>query len=152
MARTSYISMSSLCTRSTHRFGSFIVLAHWNNSLWGDMSYHSDTFWFWAKQSLYLLLNTREAANTNFIVFSLTSSGLKPTIYHTQEHANYYTKVQPLWLPWHYITIYHTFLLKVPRNVYNSWWSVEIKEAHHSRLWYVIYCHINSHYDDLPIS
>ena len=35
---------------------------------------------------------SREAANTNFIVFGLTTSGLKPTICHTQgEHANYYT-------------------------------------------------------------
>jgi hypothetical protein len=29
-----------------------IVLAHWNNSLWVDMSLHSDTlFWFRANQS-----------------------------------------------------------------------------------------------------
>ena len=33
-----------------------------------------------------------EATNTNFIVFGLTRSGLKPTIYHTRgEHANHYT-------------------------------------------------------------
>jgi len=36
----------------------FIVLAHWNNSQWVDMSLYSDTlFWFWAKQSLLLLLS-----------------------------------------------------------------------------------------------
>ena len=35
-----------------------IVLAHWNNSPWEDMSLHSDTlFWFWANQSLLFLLN-----------------------------------------------------------------------------------------------
>ena len=36
----------------------FIVLAHWNNSPWVDMSLHSDTlFWFRANQSLLFLLN-----------------------------------------------------------------------------------------------
>jgi hypothetical protein len=35
---------------------------------------------------------SEEATNTNFIVFSLTRSGLEPTIYHTRgEHANHYT-------------------------------------------------------------
>jgi hypothetical protein len=33
------------------------MLAHWNNSLWIDMSLHSDTlFWFLANQSLLLLI------------------------------------------------------------------------------------------------
>jgi hypothetical protein len=56
MASRSYFSMrwswwSSFCWI-------FIVLAHWNNSLRIDMSLHSDTlFWFWANQSLLLLLN-----------------------------------------------------------------------------------------------
>ena len=36
----------------------FIVLAHWNNSPWSDMSLLSDTlFWFRANQSLLFLLN-----------------------------------------------------------------------------------------------
>ena len=36
----------------------FIVLAHWINSLWIDMSLHSDTLsWFRANQSLLFLLN-----------------------------------------------------------------------------------------------
>jgi hypothetical protein len=35
---------------------------------------------------------SREATNTNFIVFGLTQSRLKPMIYRTQgEHANHYT-------------------------------------------------------------
>ena len=68
----------------------FIVLAHWN-SPWVDMSLHSDTlFWFWANQSLLFLLS-REATNTNFIVFGLTRPGLEPTIYRIRgEHANHY--------------------------------------------------------------
>jgi hypothetical protein len=34
----------------------FILLSHWNNSLWVDMSLHSDILsWFWANQSLLLL-------------------------------------------------------------------------------------------------
>jgi len=33
-----------------------------------------------------------EATNTDLIVFSLTPSWLKPTIYHTRdEHTNHYT-------------------------------------------------------------
>jgi hypothetical protein len=36
----------------------FIILAHWNKSLWVDMSLHSDTlFWFRVDQSLLFLLN-----------------------------------------------------------------------------------------------
>jgi hypothetical protein len=35
---------------------------------------------------------SREATNTNFIVFGLIRSGLEPTIYCTQgKHANHYT-------------------------------------------------------------
>ena len=34
--------------------------------------------------SFSLMLLSREATNTNFIVFGLTRSGLKPTIYHTR--------------------------------------------------------------------
>ena len=42
-----------LCTRSTCCVG----LAHWNNSLWIDMSLHLEIlFWFWASQPLFLLL------------------------------------------------------------------------------------------------
>jgi len=36
----------------------FIVLTHWNNSVWIDMSPHSDTLsWFRANQYLSFLLN-----------------------------------------------------------------------------------------------
>jgi hypothetical protein len=38
------------------------------------------------------MLHSRETINTNSIVFDLTRSGLKPTIYSTgEEHANHYT-------------------------------------------------------------
>ena len=37
----------------------FRVLIHWNNSLWVDMSFHSETlFWFWPDHSLFLLINS----------------------------------------------------------------------------------------------
>jgi len=57
----------------------FIVLAHWNNSLQIDMLSHSDTLsWFRANQSLLFLaffcVLSREATNTNFIVFGLVRS------------------------------------------------------------------------------
>ena len=74
----------------------FIVLAHWNNSLWIDMWLHLDTlFWFRANQSLLFLLNAaclaEKQQNTNFIVFGLTRPGLETTIYRTRDkHANHY--------------------------------------------------------------
>jgi len=48
----------------------FILLAHWNNSPWVDMSLHSDIlFWFQAIQSLLLFLSgaflTKKATNTH---------------------------------------------------------------------------------------
>ena len=47
-----------LCTRPTRLFWIFILLAHWNNSTWVEMSPHLDTLcWFRANQSLLFLLN-----------------------------------------------------------------------------------------------
>jgi hypothetical protein len=69
----------------------FIVLAHWNNRPWVDISPHSDTLSrFWANQSLLFLviaacLAEKQKKNTNFIVFGLTRSGVEPMIYRTQE-------------------------------------------------------------------
>ena len=56
------------------------------------MLLHSDKlFWFRAKQSLLLLLNTACLAEKQHI-FGLTRPGLEPTIYRTPgEHANHYT-------------------------------------------------------------
>ena len=79
MERTSYIqcddlTMSALYTINMLRI-MFIVLAHLNNSLWGDMSLHLEIILscFRANQvfslppSYYLL--SRIAANINFIIF-----------------------------------------------------------------------------------
>ena len=42
--------------------------------------------------SFSLMLISGEATNTNLIVFGLTRSGLKPTIYRTRgKHANHYS-------------------------------------------------------------
>jgi len=50
------IGQGPLCTRPTSLVGS-LVLAHWSNSLWIDMSSHSDTLsCFRANQSLLFLL------------------------------------------------------------------------------------------------
>ena len=69
----------------------FIVLSHWNNSLWVDMSFHLDTsFWFWANQSLLFVL-IGEVTNINFIVFWFARPWLAPTIYRTRgKHAIHY--------------------------------------------------------------
>ena len=68
----------------------FSVLEHWNNNPWVDVSLNSETFR--ANQSLFLLLNAKEAANNNFIVFDLTRSVLEPTIYSNRvKHVNQYT-------------------------------------------------------------
>ena len=53
----------------------FIVLAHWNSSLWVDMWLDSDTLlWFRACYSVLLqcCVLCEEVANTNSIVFDLT--------------------------------------------------------------------------------
>ena len=67
--------------------GSCIVVAHWNNSPWIDMSIHLNIlFLFRANQSLIVDVlmphdYRREATNTNFIVFGLSRG----------EHTNHYT-------------------------------------------------------------
>jgi len=65
----------------------FIVLAHWNNSLWVDMSLHMDTLsWFQANQSLFVLLNAACLAQKQqipILVIGFTCQGLEPTIYIT---------------------------------------------------------------------
>jgi len=74
----------------------FIVLTSWKNSLWVDMSPHSDTLsGFRANQSLFLLLNTSclsvKQQIPNVIVTGLTRSGLEHTTYHTRvEQTNHY--------------------------------------------------------------
>ena len=69
-----------------------IVLAHWNNSPWTDMSLHSDTLsWFQANQSLVLLLcASQRSSNYQFdrLCFD-PSRNWTHMIYCTQgEHAN----------------------------------------------------------------
>ena len=77
------------CTRPTCSAGSLKVqmLTHWNNSSWVDISLHSDTlFWFWANQTLFLLLNAACLAEKQqlqiVIPYQFYSLWLKPTIDH----------------------------------------------------------------------
>jgi hypothetical protein len=63
-ARNIKENVSSIC----------IVLAHWNNSPWVDVSLHSDTlFWFRVNQSLLVLLNVACLAEKQHIpmIYSL---------------------------------------------------------------------------------
>ena len=85
------------CVLDQHAELDFIVLAHWNNSLWVDMTLHSDTlFRFRANQPLLFLLHAaclvEKQQKSSFIVFGLILPGLEPpTIYRTRgEHANHY--------------------------------------------------------------
>ena len=95
-------NLNEMMTRSTlYQINTFnlicIVPAHWNNSLWIDMSPNSDTLSCFCNQPVFALsplccMPIREATNANFIVFSLTRSGIEPMIYCTWgEHANNYT-------------------------------------------------------------
>ena len=95
------IAISTLILTNTLRW-IFIVLACCNNSQQVDRSLHSDTLsWFRANYSLLLLLNAAYiAANSNFIVLSLTRPWLKPTIYHTwvEQHVRpIIQQMQSLW-------------------------------------------------------
>ena len=75
----------------------FIVLAHWNNNRWVDMPHHSDTlFWFWANQSLLLLLKAvclcEEAAHTNFSLwFDPTNVRTHKSTTFEVSHVYHYT-------------------------------------------------------------
>jgi hypothetical protein len=65
----------------------FIVLVHWSNSLWVDMSPLTDIFVFLSSPPVW-----SEAIHTNFIVFVFTRSRHWSTIYHTRgKHTNYTT-------------------------------------------------------------
>ena len=113
----------------------FIVLTHWNNSPWIDMSPHSDTLaWFRANQSLLFLLNAPcgEATNTSFIVFGFTRSELELMIYHTLgEHANYYTDPVP-------------FKMKIPlESLYMNDGCREINECQEKNKTYISFFHRN---------
>ena len=75
----------------------FIVLAHWNNSPRVDMSVNSGHIILIPSQPVFAFspeccVLSREATNTNFIVFRLTRPVLKLTIYRTRgKHPNHYT-------------------------------------------------------------
>ena len=81
----------------------FIVLAHWNKSPRVDIFLHFDILsWFWANQSLLILLNAVCVSEKQqipiFTVFGLTRLRLKHTMYPTpDEHANIYTMIWPDW-------------------------------------------------------
>ena len=74
----------------------FIVLAHWNNSLWVDMSHHLDTlFWFLSQPvfalSPYCCVLRGEATNTNF--YSLWFDPTRAPTYdllHSRIAVNHY--------------------------------------------------------------
>jgi hypothetical protein len=89
----------------------FIVLVYWNNSPRIDMSFHSDTlFWFRATQSLFFLLNAVCLAEKQeipiSIVFGLTRSRLEPMFYCSWcEHT-----ITPL-MQWMYVSLVSGFIL-----------------------------------------
>ena len=71
------------------RRGTLLVrVSEWVSPLWHILIMSQPVF----ALSPYCCTLRGEATNTNFIVFSLTRSGLEPTFYHTWgEHANHYT-------------------------------------------------------------
>jgi hypothetical protein len=61
-----------------------VVLAHWNNSPWIDISLHSDTlFWFRANLSLFLLLNAACLAEKHTLIYT------SKLTYTTEIHSGY---------------------------------------------------------------
>jgi hypothetical protein len=90
-----------ICTRPTRLVGFFIVLAHWNNSPSIDMSLHWVTlFWFWANQSLLLLLNAACLAEKQqiSILQSLVRPDLGSNPRSTSLEASMLTITPPMWL------------------------------------------------------
>ena len=85
-----------LCTRPTCLIVGFflIVLAvNWNNNLWLDLSrlgtHYSDSESPSFSFSPQVCLVSREATNTDFILFGLTRLGLEYTIYHIIHYTTY---------------------------------------------------------------
>ena len=81
----------------------FIVLAHWDNSSRIDMSPHSDILsWFWANQSLLLLLNAacltekQQIPILSYIHYSSSNCQQRET-----NGSNFvvYSSIYGLWLP-----------------------------------------------------
>ena len=90
MMRVSYIHWNDddihFVLRPTCVVGFFIVLGHWNNSplilVLVDMSLYSE----------HIILILNKSANTNFIVFGLTWTGLEPMMYYSWgKYATHYT-------------------------------------------------------------
>jgi hypothetical protein len=84
--------ISALCKTNTLSW-IVIVLAHWNNSLWVDMSLHSDILsLFRAIQCLLFFLRAKQISSK----YQFDRTGLEHTIYHTTrgEHANH---IPPKW-------------------------------------------------------
>ena len=81
-----------------------IVLFHRNKSPRVDKFLYLNTLsWFWTNTFALTppcCILSREAANIQFIVLSLTRPGLKPTIYHTHSkpRLNSYTNIEDLTL------------------------------------------------------
>ena len=114
-----------------------IVLAHWNNSPWIYMLLHSNTLsWFWAKQTLLLLLNDEclaEKKQIPIVVFAFTQPGLTAMIYHTgSEYTNHYTMM-------HFQCLKQIMYEEVIKFFLNSW-----KYFH---LWMLSYILFTTKYD-----
>ena len=97
MVKTCYIKWMPTLYLTNTLSSILIVLAHWNNSLWVDMSLHTDTLsCFRTNQYLLSLLNVECLAEKQqlpiLIVFDLSRLGLQSKTYHTRgQHANHYT-------------------------------------------------------------
>ena len=75
---------------STNTLGWILsMLTHYSQQ--EDMSQHSRHIILTINYSVFTLTLGQEAANTNFIVFSFTQPGIKPTMYDTQQECtNHY--------------------------------------------------------------
>lgn len=85
------------------RLGGYIVLIHWDNSLWIGTSHHSDTLsWFRVFPIAQFCVLSGEISNTNLIVYCLTRHGL-----HPQWNLHYIFYV---WCNINIFNLYFTFL------------------------------------------
>ena len=82
---TNYYTTAAVALYLTNMLSlNFIVLAHWNNSSWVNMSSHSDTLsWFQNSKAnqFLILLNAvclAEKQHISILVFGLTDHGLGP--------------------------------------------------------------------------